>query len=141
MPFSDTTVSKLLQSHLASEEEEERADDPEVSDLHQSEAWITSYSENGQFQGDPRGIALSLCVDGMNPFSKEKVSYSMWPITLNVLNLPFGVRNCLGSMMLAGNIPGKSEPKDLNPYLEILVDEILELNNSDCYDAYRKENF
>lgn len=44
-------------------------------------------------------------------------------------------------MILACITPGKSEPKDLNPYLDILVDEILKLNNSDCYDAYCKENF
>jgi hypothetical protein len=142
--FSDATVSELLQSHLTSEEEEGMAGKEEmieVSDLHRSEAWLASYSESGHFQGDPRGVALSLCVDGMNPFSKERVSYSMWPVTLSVLNLPFGIRNCPSSMILAGIIPGKSEPKDLNPYLDILVDEILDLNNSDCYDAYRKEHF
>lgn len=83
--FSDETVSKLLQSHLASKEER-MVIKPEVSDLHQSEAWIKSYGESGQFQGDPRGIALSLCVDGINPFSKERISYSMWPATLSVLN-------------------------------------------------------
>lgn len=133
--FSDASVSKLLQSHLS------RAATEEVSDLHQSAEWISSYSKNGQFKGDPRGISLSLCLDGMNPYSKEKISYSMWPITLNVLNLPSEVRHHLGSMMLVGIIPGKSEPQDIDPYAEILIDEITSLNNSECYDAYHKEVF
>lgn len=81
--FSDATVSELLQTHLCNRNDH----NTEVCDLHQSEVWITSYSENGQFQGDPRGIALSLCADGMNPYSRERISYSMWPITLNVLML------------------------------------------------------
>ena len=33
------------------------------------------------FCGDSRCISLT---DGMNPFSKEKVSYSMRPITMTV---------------------------------------------------------
>lgn len=44
-------------------------------------------------------------------------------------------------MMLAGIIPGKSEPKDIDTYIEVLVEEILDLNSSVCYDAYRKEQF
>lgn len=134
--FSDKTVSKLLQSHLQQPQEQTN-----IADLHQSEAWISSYGYDGQFGGDPRGISLSFCTDGTNPFSKERVSYSMWPITLSVLNLPFGVRNNASSLMLAGIIPGKSEPKFLDPYIEVFVDEIRALQGLDCYDAYRNENF
>ena len=106
-----------------------------------SEAWISVYSEGGRFKGDLRGISLSLCTDGMNPFSKENITYSMWPITVNVLNLPFYIRNRHGSMMLTGIIPGKSEPRDLDPYFEILVDELLSLQGSECYDAFKDEHF
>jgi len=34
-----------------------------------------------------KGIEQS-STDGMNPFNKNKTSYSMWPITLAMLNLP-----------------------------------------------------
>ena len=44
-------------------------------------------------------------------------------------------------MVLAGIIPGKSEPQHLDPYIEILVDEILSLSGKKCYDAYRDEYF
>lgn len=52
----------------------------------------------------------------------------MWPIMLSLLNLPAHLRNIRGSILLAGIIPGKDEPKNLDPYIEILVDEINHMN-------------
>lgn len=75
------------------------------------------------------------------PFSKDKVQYSMTPITLSLLNLPRHIRNQAASMFLVGIIPGKSEPADTDPYLDILVDDIIEINDTSIYDAYREEFF
>ena len=77
----------------------------------------------------------------MNPFSKEKVTYLMWPIVLSILNLPRHIRYSPGSMLLVGIIPGRTEPNNMDPYLDILVDEIIEMNGSQLYDSYRKEHF
>ena len=66
--FANETVSELLQQHQG-----QQCDDvPIVTDLHQSQAWRSMYNASGPFQGDPRGICLSFCTDGTNPFSKEK---------------------------------------------------------------------
>ena len=51
-----------------------------MNDIHHSSKWKEAYDDNGTFHGDLRGIALSLCVDGLNPWSKNKATYSMWPI-------------------------------------------------------------
>ena len=56
-------------------------------DIHHSPMWKEAYSKDGTFQADKRGIALSLCTDGVNRFSHHRVSYSMWPIMLTLLNL------------------------------------------------------
>ena len=77
----------------------------------------------------------------MNPFSKEKVTYSMWPIVLTILNLPCPIRNSPGSMLLSGIIPGRTEPHCMDCYLDILADGLTEINGSQFYDSYRKENF
>ena len=135
--FANKRVSELIQGHGG----ECAGGTTCVSELHQSHAWKSVYSLEGYFKGDPRGISLSLCTDSTNPFSKEKVSYSMWPITLTLLNFPFHIRNLSTSIILAGIIPGKSEPKNIDPYIEILVDEITSLNNKLCFDAYQEENF
>lgn len=42
---------------------------------------LTVYSSsNGLFKEDHRGISLALCVDGLNPFAHNRVSYPLWPI-------------------------------------------------------------
>lgn len=57
-----------------------------------------------------------------------------------MLNLPSRLRITFGPMMLVGIIPGKSEPKNTDPYLDILVDELPALNNCVHY-GYHNENF
>lgn len=135
--FANKNVSELLQKH----QDKHAKSETSISDFHETNAWKSLYSADGYFKGDPRGISLSLCTDGTNPFSKEKISYSMWPIALTILNLPFGVRNLPKSILLAGIIPGKSEPKSIDPYIDVLVDEIQSLNSTQCYDGYRDEVF
>ena len=138
--FASKKSSKLIQSHA---ESCNTSHDPDsvILDIHQTPMWMAKYSESGLFKGDPRGISFALCTDGTNPFAKEKVSYSMWPITLTILNFPRNVRNTAASMFLVGIVPGRNEPKHMDPYLEVLVDEIKELNRSEMYDGYKCEKF
>lgn len=127
--FKNENLSRDLQSHLTSRNSSIR----HISDIHQSQAWKSRYCSSGPFHGDPRGISLSVCTDGMNPFSKEKVVYSMWPIVVTILNLPRRTRNLPGSILLVGIIPGSEEPRNMDPYLDMLVDEICLLNGSVFY--------
>ena len=46
-----------------------------------------------------------------------------------------------GAMFLTGIIPGPKEPKNMDPYLDIVVDDILDLENVTVYDAYKNESF
>ena len=67
----------------------------------------------------------------------------MWPIMFTLLNLPCHLRNKFEHILLVTIIPptGYKEPADLNPYLEIVVDELLSLSNSVFYDVYRHAPF
>ena len=134
--FSSAQTSQLLQSHhtVASESHG-------IHDIHHTETWTNWYSSQGIFRGDKRGLALAICADGMNPFAKEKNTYSMWPITVSLLNLHPSLRHLPGFLQLVGVIPGKAEPKNTDPYLQIIVDELHELNDSVMFDAYQNENF
>ena len=54
------------------------------------------------------------------------------------------MRYHLANLYLLGIVPSQAkgkEPKHLDPFLEVLVDEILFLSNSKVYDAYRKAPF
>ncbi len=137
--FSSAVTSELLQSNSSGIRD--LSTEGTVSTIHESPAWKEWYSKDGIFAGDPRGVALSLCMDGVNPFAKERTTYSMCPMVLTPLNLPHCLRVAAGSMMLAGIIPGKYEPKDTDPYLDILVDKCLELNGTVMQDSFRNESF
>ena len=68
----------------------------------------------------------------------------MWPIVLGQLNLPRNIRYHLANLVLVGIIPSQvqeAERKNLDPYLEVLIDEIIYLGGYKLYDAYRKVPF
>ena len=136
--FNNKKFAKELQSHLGGSKERTR-----MFDIHDSPVWAAAYSANGIFQGDCRGISLGFCTDGVNPFNHTKVAYSMWPIMMTLLNLPREKRNLFENILLLGIIPGygTKEPTDLNPYLDVVVDELLELSGTQQYDAYQDSTF
>ena len=136
--FGNSHSSELLQLHAVTLET--RSADT-IVDIHQSQLWKELYSEQGLYRGDSRGISLGLCADGLNPFSKEGATYSMWPVVLTILNFPRHIRYLPGSLLLMGIIPGKSEPKTTDPYLELLVEEIMEINGTRSWDSFRNEDF
>ena len=137
--FGDSNIAQILQLHATVQQDE---NDP-VYDIHQSPVWKKAYDEIGLFKGDQRGILLALCTDGVNPFAHNRIPYSMWPIMLTLLNLLRNLRNRFSSIFLVGIVPsnGSQEPHSLHPYLDILVDEILELSSCKLYDAYQNAPF
>lgn len=133
--FGNSSMSKLLQDHVS------KTGNNIVSSIHQSKGWKAWYSSEGVFKGDHRGLAFAICTDGLNPYAHEKTTYSMWPIFLVPLNLPHHVRMKVGSMLLTGIIPGPKEPNDLDPYMDIVVDDIMDLSKLTVFDAFKNEYF
>ncbi len=131
--FATSNLAQILQAHSTNSSD--------MCDVHDSPSWRDVYNEGGIFDGDRRGISLALCTDGVNPFKHNNVAYSMWPIVLTLLNFPREVRQLFSHLMLVGIIPGPSEPTTLNPYLEVLVDEILSLVDMNVFDAYSMAPF
>ena len=88
-------------------------------------------------------LLLQLSTDGVNPFSANKICYPMWPIRLSDLNWLKYCRNCFENLMLVGVISanGKEEPRSVDPYLEIVVDELMALSGTSFYDGYKEDYF
>ena len=80
-------------------------------------------------------------MDGLNPYAHEKTTYSTCPMSLVVMNLPHHLRIMAGSMLLTRLIPGPKEPKNTDPYVDVLVDDVMSLNKLKIYDAYKGETF
>jgi len=75
-----------------------------MGDIQHSPLWETCRSTCTSME---RTVVLQPSTDGMNPFNKNKTSYSMWPITLAMLNLPRKIRYLFGRLLLVGIIPGE----------------------------------
>ena len=62
---------------------------------------------------------------------------------ITVLNLPRPIRNLFSNFILAGIVPsnGTGEPKEIAPYLDIIIDELLLLSNASMFDAYQNAPF
>lgn len=136
--FGTANLAELVQSHNAG-----RSSQGLMYDIHDAPMWREAYKPDGVFEGDSRGISLSLCTDCVNPFSHQRISYSMWLIMTTLLNFPRHTRNAFGNIILLGIVPsnGSKEPKSLSPYLEVFVDEILLLKSATLYDAYKRAPF
>ncbi|KEP45893.1 transposase family Tnp2 protein, partial [Rhizoctonia solani 123E] len=74
---------------------------------------------------DFREVALGVTLDGMGPFKRR--NHSCWPILIIIYNLPPEIRNHISNMICTGVIPGPHSPKDLNSFLQPLIDELIEL--------------
>jgi hypothetical protein len=100
--------------------------DDDCRNIHESVGWWEKIEEErtpGWKQGE-HGIVLSLNVDGVQPFDRGQRTVT--PIVCMIQNLPENLRHRAEYLLLAGLIPN-SEPKNLNPFMEVLVNELLVL--------------
>lgn len=72
----------------------------------------------------------------------------MYPIVLGQLNLLRSIRHQFANLVFVGIIPSQKnegEPKNLDAYLEVLVDELILFITYECdwkiYDDYQKASF
>ena len=137
--YGTDNIAHILQSHGSTSHDGNSV----MTDIHHSSLWNHAYQKEGVFNGDFRGISVSFCTDGVNPFSHHKNQYSMWPMVMTILNYPRHIRNKFGNLMLLGIVPanGTKEPDNLNPYIQVVVDELLQLSSSQVYDSYQKAPF
>ena len=137
--YGEASISEILQNHGRSGELM-NSDDVVMRDIHDAPQFSDAYGIKRAFKGDPRGMSLQFSTDGMNPFSHG--TYSMWPLTLTMLNLPKSVRHLLSNIMLVCVIPGSSAGNiKLDAYLEVLVDELIDLSGVEMFDGFKKEMF
>ena len=81
------------------------------------------------FFSNPNNQVLQVCVDPFNPFEEGNSVYSITPILMQYLTLSNKERYKNRNMDLIGIIPGPNMPSSFQPYIHILVDELIELHN------------
>lgn len=109
-----------------------------------SPAWSKLDNTYPEFGSEARNVRLGLASDGFNPFGTMSLSHSTWPVIMSVYNLPPWLCMKQPYMMLSLLIPGlKSPSKDINVYLQPLVDELKSLwdEGLPTFDSFKKETF
>jgi hypothetical protein len=99
---------------------------------HIEDTWIE------KFKDEVRSLRLSIAMDGVNPFSLQNTNYYVCLVVVINNNIPpwFSVKNEL--LMLALIVPGRKQVKNMDFYLQPLVDELKELwEGIHVYDVSR----
>ncbi|XP_042973519.1 uncharacterized protein LOC122305193 [Carya illinoinensis] len=109
-----------------------------------SESWKRFDDEHSWFAHDARNVRLRMASDGFNPFNNMAKPYSIWPVILVPYNLPPWLCMKDQFFMTSLIIPRPKSPgNDIDVYLQLLVDELLEFweHGIPTYDASIKEMF
>ena len=80
-----------------------------------------------KFKDEVWSLRLSIAMDGINPYSLQNTNYFVWPIVVINNNIPpwFFVKN--EHLMLSLIVLGRRQVKNMDVYLQPLVDELKEL--------------
>ena len=94
-----------------------------IGDIYDGEIWKNLNEIGGRpFLALPNNLCLGLNIDWFRLY--EHSPYSAGAIYLVVLNLPRNERFKEENVILAGIIPGPNEPKQINPFLSPLVNDL-----------------
>ena len=89
------------------------------------ERYADKPSPRSDFGTNRRNIVLALSMDGFQPW--KRIAHTLTPITCMILNLPEHLRHVKDYLLLIGVIPGPKEPKPLDNYFQICIDELIVL--------------
>ena len=91
-----------------------------------------------KFKDEVWSLRLSIVMDGFNLYSLQNTNYSVWPVVVINKNIPTWLSMKNEHIMLALIVPGKRQVKNMDAYLQPLVDEFKELwEGIHVYDVSR----
>ncbi|XP_026459461.1 uncharacterized protein LOC113360133 [Papaver somniferum] len=109
-----------------------------------SSAWRCADSFFPEFAKEARNVTLGIATDGFNPYGCFGLNYSCWPVFLCPYNLPPSMCMKREFSMLCLLISGPRAPgKDIDVYLQPLIEELKELRNDGVmtFDSFTGSEF
>ena len=103
---------------------ENRSRDDIMRGPYDSDAWKHIESCYPDFAKESRNLHFGLSTDGVNPFGIKSTNWSTWPVVLVNYNIPPWLATKKGHIILSLLIPGKHKVKNMNVYLQPLLDEL-----------------
>ena len=110
-------------------------------DVFDTPCWKRTMGTDPYLSRDPRNIGLHLCTDGFQ-ITKRKDSPSIWPISMNLLNLPPWLRYKAAMTFMVSLLP--KEITSIDACLQPLIDELrylyyVGIELEDPTEQHRKE--
>ncbi|KAL3692246.1 hypothetical protein R1sor_005897 [Riccia sorocarpa] len=90
-----------------------------------------------EFGRDPRHLRFGLASNGVSRYGVKSSLHSTWPVVLTNYNVPPWLASKKGFLLLSLIIPGPKKVKNIDIYLEPLVEELQQLwtGVDDVYDG------
>ena len=137
LQYANSERAYTLQSYPASLEMDSTPG--EMRDFWDADHFRKLHDKDGLFT-DSRDLALQLSADGV-AIVRQK-NFSVWPVILLNYNLPPRERVKARNIILVGIIPGPHHPRDIDSFLEPLIQEMALLRRGvTAYDAYHEQLF
>jgi hypothetical protein len=93
-----------------------------------------------RYFSDRRDVALGLSSDGFAPFKRR--TKTAWPLLIFNYNLPPELRFLIQFILCVGVIPGPNKPKDMDSFLYMIWEELVELEvGIAAFDSISQEVF
>lgn len=88
---------------------------------HIKDTWLD------KFKDKVRKLRLSKDMDGVNLYSLQNINYSVWPVVVINNNIPPWLSKKNENLMLAFIVLGRRHVKNMEVYLQPLIDEFKQL--------------
>ena len=89
-----------------------------------------------KFKDELRSLRLNIAMDGVNPYSLQNTNYFVWLVVVINNNIPPWLSVNNEHLMLALIVPNRRQVKNMDVYLQPLVDELKELwDGINVYDV------
>jgi hypothetical protein len=99
---------------------------------HIENTWLEKIKDEVQ------SLRINITMDGMNRYSLQSTNYFFWPVVVINNNTPPWLFMNNEHFMLALIVPGRRQVKNMDVYLQPLVDELKELwEGIHVYDVSR----
>ena len=109
-----------------------RIPDDSIAMKHIEDTWPD------KFKDEVHNLRLSIAMDGANPYSLQNTNYYVWPIVVINNNIPLWLSMKKEHLMLALIILGRRQVKNVDVYLQPLIDKFKQLwEGIHVYDVSR----
>ena len=116
--FQSYEKAKLMGSYM------ENRNNNTINGLANTEAFMHLEEQYPAFFKESRNLMLGIAADSFNPWGLKSSAYSITPVMIIIYNFPMELATKNAFILLTLMIPGKHQVKNVDVFLQPLIDEL-----------------